>query len=171
MKIAVYAISKNEAQFVQRFCESAKDADLVLIADTGSTDETVELARQSGAVVHDICVSPWRFDRARDAALALIPREYDVCISLDLDEVLEPGWREEIERVWQEDTTRLRYKFDWGCGISFYYEKIHHRHGYHWHHPVHEYPVPDGRITEIYAQTDKLLVRHLPDPTDRKSVV
>jgi tetratricopeptide (TPR) repeat protein len=125
----------------------------------------VELARQSGAVVHDICVSPWRFDRARDAALALIPREYDVCISLDLDEVMEPGWREEIERVWQEDTTRLRYKFDWGCGISFYYEKIHHRHGYHWHHPVHEYPVPDGRITEIYAQTDKLLVRHLPDPT------
>jgi len=165
MKIAVYAISKNEAQFVQRFCESAKDADLVLIADTGSTDETVELARQSGAIVHDICVSPWRFDRARDAALALIPREYDVCISLDLDEVLEPGWREEIERIWQEDTTRLRYKFDWGCGISFYYEKIHHRHGYHWHHPVHEYPVPDGRITEIYAQTDKLLVRHLPDPT------
>lgn len=165
MKIAVYAISKNEAQFVQRFCESAKDADLVLIADTGSTDETVELARQNGAVVHDICVSPWRFDRARDTALALIPRGYDVCISLDLDEVLEPGWREEIERVWQEGTTRLRYKFDWGCGISFFYEKIHHRHGYHWHHPVHEYPVPDGRITEIYAQTDKLLVRHLPDPT------
>jgi len=28
MKIAVYAISKNEAQFVERFCESAADADL-----------------------------------------------------------------------------------------------------------------------------------------------
>ena len=26
MKIAVYAISKNEEQFVKRFCESAKDA-------------------------------------------------------------------------------------------------------------------------------------------------
>lgn len=165
MKICVYAISKNEAQFVQRFCESAKDADLILIADTGSDDGTPDLAREHGAVVHDICISPWRFDKARDAALALIPRDFDVCISLDLDEVLEPGWREEIERVWTASTTRLRYGFDWGCGIRFQYEKIHARHGYHWHHPVHEYPRADGRITEVYAHTDKLLVRHLPDPT------
>ena len=169
MKIAVYAIAKNEEQFVQRFCDSAKDADLILIADTGSTDKTVEYALECGAKVHDICISPWRFDKARDAALALIPRDFDICISLDLDEVMEDGWREEIERVWTEQTTRLRYKFDWGSGISFYYEKIHHRHGYHWHHPVHEYPVPDGRITEIYAQTDKLLVSHHPDPTKSRS--
>lgn len=165
LKIAVYAISKNEEQFVQRFCDSAKEADLILIADTGSTDNTVEKALECGAKVHDICIKPWRFDKARDTALALIPGDFDVCISLDLDEILEPGWRQEIERVWQEDTTRLRYKFDWGCGISFFYEKIHHRHGYHWHHPVHEYPRPDGRITEVYAQTDMLLVSHHPDPT------
>jgi tetratricopeptide (TPR) repeat protein len=165
LKIAVYAICKNEEQFVDRFCDSAKDADLILIADTGSTDGTIARAIQNGALVHDICVSPWRFDKARDTALALLPRDIDVCISLDLDEVLETGWREEIERVWQENTTRLRYKFDWGCGISFFYEKIHHRNGYHWHHPVHEYPRPDGRITEIYAHTDMLLVRHLPDNT------
>jgi tetratricopeptide (TPR) repeat protein len=165
MKIAVYAISKNEEDFVTRFCDSAKDADLILIADTGSTDKTVEKALECGAKVYDICISPWRFDKARDAALALIPRDYDVCISLDLDELMEPGWREEIERVWTEQTTRLRYKFDWGSGISFFYEKIHHRHGYHWHHPVHEYPRPDGRITEVYAHTDMLLVSHHPDPT------
>ena len=163
MKIAIYAISKNEEQFVQRFCDSAKDADLILIADTGSTDKTVELALECGAKVHDICISPWRFDKARDAALALLPRDIDVCISLDLDEVMEVGWREEIERVWTAETTRLRYKFDWGCGISFFYEKIHHRHGYHWHHPVHEYPRFDGRIKEIYAHTDMLLVSHHPD--------
>jgi tetratricopeptide (TPR) repeat protein len=165
LKIAVYAISKNEEQFVQRFCDSAKDADLILIADTGSTDDTVKLALECGAKVHDICITPWRFDLARNAALALIPREIDVCISLDLDEVMEPGWREEIERVWTEQTTRLRYKFDWGSGISFFYEKIHHRHGYRWWHSVHEYPRPDGRINEVYAHTDMLLVRHLPDNT------
>ena len=78
MKIAVYAISKNEEQFVKRFCESAKDADMVLIADTGSTDNTAQVAKECGAVVHDICISPWRFDKARDTALALIPRDYDV---------------------------------------------------------------------------------------------
>ena len=166
MKIAVYAISKNEADFVERFCKSAIDADLILIADTGSTDKTIEIAKsQPKTIVHNIFISPWRFDKARDTALALIPADFDICISLDLDEMLEPGWREEIVRVWKDDTTRLRYKFDWGCGISFYYEKIHHRKGYHWHHPVHEYPRPDGRITEIYAHTDKLLVSHHPDPT------
>ena len=165
MKICVYAISKNEEDFVERFCASAKDADLIMIADTGSTDRTKELAMKNGAFIVDICISPWRFDKARDAALALIPRDVDVCISLDLDEIMEPGWREEIERVWKENTTRLRYKFDWGCGISFFYEKIHHRHGYHWHHPCHEYPRADGRIKEVYAHTDMLLVSHHPDPT------
>ena len=42
MKIAVYAISKNEEQFVKTFCESSKLADYIMIADTGSTDGTVE---------------------------------------------------------------------------------------------------------------------------------
>lgn len=165
LNICVYAIAKNEAHFVPRFCESAKDADLILIADTGSTDGLPEVARYHGATVYDIHISPWRFDMARNAALALVPKDVDVCISLDIDEVLQPGWREEIERVWTPGTTRLRYLFDWGAGIQFYYEKIHARHGYRWHHPCHEYPVPDGRITEVWAQSDKLLAVHMPDPT------
>jgi len=165
LKIAICAISKNEAQFVKRFCDSAKDADLIMIADTGSTDDTIQVARDCGATVHEICISPWRFDHARNAALALLPRDIDIVIALDVDEVMEPGWREEIERVWTPETTRLRYYFDWGCGIRFQYEKIFARHGYHWHHPCHEYPRPDGRTKEVYAYTDMLLVSHHPDPT------
>lgn len=165
LKIAVYAISKNESQFVKRFCASAKDADAIFIADTGSTDDTVELAVKHGAIVHSICITPWRFDLARNAALALVPREYDICISLDLDEVMEPGWREEIERVWQPGITRMEYQFDWGSGIKFLSGKIHSRHGYFWHHPCHEYPVFDGRIQEVWGRTEKLLVTHHPDPT------
>lgn len=166
MKIAVYAISKNEEKFVDRFCKSAKDADLILISDTGSTDKTIELAlKYENVVINDICIKPWRFDKARDCSLFAIPADFDVCISLDLDEELQPGWREEIERVWEKDTTRLRYKFDWGAGIAFYYEKIHARHGYFWHHPCHEYPVPDPRTVEKWAYTDMLLVVHKPDPT------
>ena len=165
MKIAVYAISKNEEKFVERFCKSAKDADIILIADTGSTDHTVIEGRRHGAVVHEIFISPWRFDMARDTALSLLPADIDVCISLDLDEELQDGWRDEIERVWTAETTRLRYKFDWGAGIAFYYEKIHSRKGYRWHHPCHEYPVADKRLNEVWAHTDMLLVVHKPDPT------
>lgn len=165
MKIAVYAISKNEAAHVERFVASARDADLIVVADTGSTDGTAEALERLGVGVHHICITPWRFDDARNVALALIPRDIDVCVSLDLDEVLEPGWRQTIESAWESGrTTRLRYGYDWGAGLVFRYEKIHARHGYRWHHPCHEYPVPD-RIEEVWAEVDTLLVRHLPDPT------
>lgn len=169
MKIAIYAISKNESAFVNKFCKSGKDADLIIIADTGSTDDTVALAKKCGATVYNICISPWRFDKARDAALALVPQDIDVCISLDLDEVLEDGWRKEIERVWVEGTTRMRYKFDWSMGVVFFSEKIHARHGYHWHHPCHEYPRPDPRTKEVWVHSDMLLVTHHPDPTKSRS--
>jgi glycosyltransferase involved in cell wall biosynthesis len=169
MKIAVYAINKNESHFIKRFCDSAKDADLIMIADTGSNDSSVVTARLNGAEVHNICISPWRFDKARDAALALLPKDIDICISLDIDEVLEPGWREEVEKLWKDGVTRLRYKFDWSCGIVFHAEKIHSRHGYFWHHACHEYIHPEPRTKEVWASTDKLLVRHLPDPTKSRS--
>lgn len=165
LKIAVYTITKNEEQFIERWAQSAQDADFLLIADTGSTDNTVKVAKENGVTVHEICVTPWRFDHARNASLALIPRDMDVCICLDADEVMEPGWREEIERVWTPETTHLRYKFDWSLGIVFYSEKIHARHGYYWHHPCHEHIRADLRITEVWAHTDFLLITHHPDPT------
>lgn len=164
LRICVYAIAKNEEKFVERFCRSAKDADFILIADTGSEDETAKKGMECGARVLRISISPWRFDHARNAALALVPPEIDICISLDLDEVLEPGWRDEIERIWRPGTTRMRYLYDWGQGVRFRYEKIHARNGYYWHHPCHEALRPDGRINEVWAETDSLLVRHLPDP-------
>jgi len=163
LKIAVYAIAKNEEKFVERFCEAAYPADLIFVADTGSTDQTVPLLEKCGATVAHININPWRFDDARNAVLAMLPADIDVCVSLDLDEVLQPGWRDEIERVWTAGTTRLRYGFDWGCGIVFKYEKIHGRVGYRWFGSCHEYPVPD-RITEQWANTDMLLVIHKPDP-------
>lgn len=164
MKIAISAISKNESMFVKRFCDSAKDADCIYIADTGSTDDTVKIAKRCGAIVHEICITPWRFDDARNAALSLLPKDIDVVVSLDLDEELQPGWREEIERVWINGTTRLRYGFDWGAGIVFKYEKIFARHGYRFFHPCHEYPIP-YMIEERYADTDMLMVIHKPDNT------
>ena len=41
-KICVYAICKNESQFVDRWYESMKEADEIVVVDTGSTDDTVE---------------------------------------------------------------------------------------------------------------------------------
>ena len=162
MKICVYAISKNESQFVRRFCDSARDADMIFVADTGSTDDTVQLLEECGATVAHISIKPWRFDDARNAALAMVPDEFDVCVSLDLDEVMQPGWREEVERLWTAQTTHLRYGYEWGRGIVFQYEKIHARHGFRWASPCHEVIVCD-RSQDVWAETDKVLVVHMAD--------
>lgn len=158
MKIVVYGICKNEEAFVERFCQSAADADLILLADTGSTDNTISIARQNGATVHEITVNPWRFDVARNMAMDLIPIDYDVCVSMDLDEVLEPGWREEIESIWTTDTTNLRYRYNIGYGTIFHLDVIHSRFGYRWHHPAHEHLLAEPNFKQVIKQTDKLLV-------------
>ena len=164
MKIAVYAIAKNEAKFVNRFMAAAADADCIIVADTGSTDDTRGLLSVAEAGLRSISIQPFRFDDARNAALALVPADVDVCFAMDLDEVMQPGWREEIERLWVPgETTYMRYLFDWGDGIQFYSDKIHARHGYRWHHPCHEALRAD-RIEEKFVSTDKLLVVHKPDP-------
>lgn len=164
MKIAVYAIAKNEEKHVKRFCESAKDADLIVITDTGSEDNTVEEAKKNGAMVHSIWINPFRFDVARNAALALVPTDVDVCISMDLDEVLLPGWREELEKCWQDDITRLNIGFDFGTNRVFYPSRAHNRHGYYWKYPCHEYIMPDARIEDKCGQTTFVMMTHKPDP-------
>ena len=50
-RICVYAICKNESQFVERFMDSAAEADDVCVLDTGSTDDTVKKLRARGAHV------------------------------------------------------------------------------------------------------------------------
>lgn len=66
LKIAVYAICKNEEQFVDRWMDSMQEADLVIVTDTGSTDHTVARLTARGATVYIAHVIPWRFDVARN---------------------------------------------------------------------------------------------------------
>ena len=166
MKIAVYTIAKNEEQFVERWANSCQDADYRFILDTGSTDKTVELAKSAGVEVAVASINPWRFDDARNISLGLLPADIDMCIALDMDEVLQPGWREELEKV-NLETTRPRYKYVWSWkddgseGLTYGGDKIHKRHGYRWKHPVHETLVTD-RTEEVQEWTN-LQIHHHPD--------
>lgn len=171
MRIAVYAISKDEEKHVERWRDSTLDADLHLIADTGSTDDTVALARDRGIETHEILVDPWRFDVSRNTALSLLPADIDVCIPLDLDEVMVGDWRAAIEREWAKGVNRPRYHytFNWMAngdpGLSFYASKIHARRGYIWRHPIHEIPCILPPFAEIESYSDDLIMHHRPDPT------
>lgn len=170
MRIAVYTICKNEEKFVSRFMDCIRDeADDIIVTDTGSTDQTVKMLRDQGAVVHEIKVDPWRFDVPRNVSLQVVPKEVDVCVCIDLDEVLTPGWRKAIEAAWTPTTTRLRYPYIWNTlpdgreGTTFWYDKIHLRNGYRWVKPVHEILNYSGTESETYCDGFKLY--HYPDAT------
>ncbi len=173
-KICVYAICKNEESFVARFVKSCEKADGIFVLDTGSTDDTVKKLEELGVVVKTEVIKPWRFDIARNKSIEMIPKDFDICICLDLDEVLINGWRDELEKVWQNDTTRLRYIYNWRLDkddkplVSYTGEKIHSRNGYKWIHPVHEV-LKYNNEHENVIKTDNLIIHHYPDTTKSRS--
>lgn len=138
LHIAVYTIAKNEAHQVEGWAASNGEADVRLVCDTGSSDDTVAQLRAQGVWTESIAVQPWRFDHARGTALNLLPADIDVCIWQDLDERLLPGWRAEIERHWRADTTTANHRYRNNDNPWQWHSKIHARHHCHWTGAVHE---------------------------------
>jgi hypothetical protein len=166
--IAVYALARNEAAAAARWAESAAAADLRLVTDTGSSDGTADVLRGAGVTVHEAAILPWRWDVAHQASLNNVPAAVDLCIRLDLDETLTPGWRAKVEAVWAAQRfTRLLYRYRWtGDGVRpelvIPMDRIHSRDGYVWSGATHEGLVRwSGE--EVQAQLDELLVLHHRD--------
>jgi len=167
LKVVVYAICKNEEKFVERWVDSMKEADKIIVLDTGSVDGTVRKLKEKGVEVHEKVIVPWRFDTARNESLALVPLDTDICVCTDLDEVFLPGWRETLESIWNShNPTRVRYNYNWKLDendtplVSFWIDKIHDRTHYHWKHPVHEILVTNEKETIVDVP---ILLNHYPD--------
>lgn len=168
-KICIYAICKNEEKFIDRWFNSVKEADEIYVLDTGSTDNSVNKLKKLGVVVKKQKIEPWRFDVARNISLDMIPDDYDICICIDLDEVLTPGWRNKLENIWNKNTDRIKYIYNWKLDandkplVSFYYDKIHSRKNYKWIYPVHEILNYQKEEKENIITTDEIIVNHYPD--------
>jgi glycosyltransferase involved in cell wall biosynthesis len=81
-------IVKDESEFIQGAIESVIDvADEVIVVDTGSTDDTVRLARDAGAVVYFF---DWVGDFAKARNVSLAHAVGDWVLVLDADERLKP---------------------------------------------------------------------------------
>ena len=168
MKVAVYTIALNEAAHAERWAESAADADYRIVADTGSTDDTVERLTKAGVTVHRIAVRPWRFDVARNTAMALIPADVDVCLSMDMDEFLANGWRLKLEGAWTAETTALycrkapKSSVDDPTLKAFAVKNFHHRWGYLYRRPVHEELAFTGE-REVTGDCAEIVIYHVQD--------
>lgn len=173
MKVIVYAITKNEEKFVNRWYDSMKEADEIYVLDTGSTDKTIELLKKLNVHVKKEIINPWRFDVARNKSLDMVPLDADICVCTDLDEVFEPGWRKELESIFT-NANRCKYNYIWSFdeygnpSVNFYQEKIHSRMGYTWINPVHEILQCDLSNEKIVT-TDNITLKHYPDSTKSRS--
>ena len=175
-KICIYAICKNEEQFVDKWCESMKEADSIVVLDTGSTDNTVEKLRSHGVKVETKIIDPWRFDVARNESLKLVPEDCNILMSTDLDEILEPGWAKPLREKWIDGVhQRGIYKYTWshldngGEGRVFHYDKIHTK-DWIWKAPVHEllfntktnsHDCLPGESLNLF---NEIHLHHYPDP-------
>ena len=96
-KIGLVMIVKNEGQNLEKCLSRARClADEIYITDTGSTDNTIEIARKFGAHVSEFT---WTddFAAARNYSLSQSPCDWNLV--LDADEYLLEGAREDLDRL------------------------------------------------------------------------
>jgi glycosyltransferase involved in cell wall biosynthesis len=101
--VSVVILAKNERDRLGATLESAAFADEIVVADSGSTDGTQEMARLGGARVVPI---GWEgFVASRNRALG--EARHDWVLVLDADERVTPALRDEILAVLETDDARI----------------------------------------------------------------
>ena len=176
MKICVYAIAKNESKFIDRWFESAKEADYICVLDTGSTDDTFKKLKSLNIITTQKKYDFFRFDIARNDSMDLIPDDTDICVCVDLDEFFVPGWSKILKQHWKENTMRARYRYTWNFnpdgseGIVFMADKMHANKKFKWIHPVHEILSPiENTVYETIDLPQIHLLHKADDTKSRKS--
>jgi glycosyltransferase involved in cell wall biosynthesis len=97
MKISVCLIVKNEETCIEKCLESVKNADEIIVLDTGSTDKTGDIVRKYTDKYYPNEYK-WEdsFCKARNYALSKCSGDW--ILSIDADEILELGGMEKIKK-------------------------------------------------------------------------
>lgn len=105
MSLSVVIITRNEEENIGRCLASVGFANEIIVIDSCSTDNTVEIAREHGAHVYPI---EWTgYGPAKREAVRRATGEW--ILSIDADEVLSPDLAEEIQGVMSMATDRRGY--------------------------------------------------------------
>lgn len=177
MKICVYAICKNERKWIDRWLDNMSEADAIVVLDTGSTDGSFEKLKKDPRVtrVEQLIVNPWRFDDARNASMKLIPKDTDICVCTDFDEIFEAGWAQVLRDNWRPEDTRCHYTYAWSHNDLgepqdvFKYDKIHTL-DYHWIYPVHEVLKRNdpSKQENVFDAGEHIYLHHLQDKSKER---
>ncbi len=154
MTLSLCMIVKDEAAVLSRCLSSiCSGVDEMIIVDTGSTDNTKEIALSFGAKVYDF---PWcdNFSAARNFALSKTTMDY--WMWMDADDILPDAQLPDFLKLKEQltdDTDIVMMKYETSFDeqgkplFSFYRERIlkKSRH-YIWEGPVHEAITPFGNL-------------------------
>lgn len=165
ISLSVCMIVKNEEEVLKRCLNCVKQiADEIVIVDTGSTDNTVNIAREFTNKVYNF---KWCYDfsKARNYSFSKATKDY--IMWLDADDVILEEDICKINRLKEKLDVNLvdmiMMKYNMGednnkqMALSYYRERIFKRvYGYKWVSPIHEVIVPEGKyIFEDIAITHK----------------
>ncbi|MCX7612561.1 MAG: glycosyltransferase [Ignavibacterium sp.] len=110
-KISLSMIVKNEESTLNRCLDSVKDiVDEIIIVDTGSTDNTIEVAKSFNAKIFSF---NWSDDFSSARNFALKNSSGDYILYLDADEILSSKSKKEVK-----DLTRINEKVGYICTIT-----------------------------------------------------
>jgi len=148
--ISLCMIVKNEEETIERVLESIKDAmDEIIIVDTGSTDNTKEIAKKYTQKIYDY---EWtdNFSDARNYSFEMATSDY--IMWLDADDIVPKDTLHRIMKLKQNmsaDTYMLKYSISNDPNNTFVYYReriLRNCTEAKWHGVVHECITPFGKI-------------------------
>lgn len=138
-KICVYAICKNEIKRIEQWLNQVKEADCIVVLDTGSIDGTWEfLQKQNNIICEQKIISPFRFDTARNEALKLVPEDCNICVPMDIDMLICKGFFDQLKGQFKDGIGILRIPQYFKTNNTSGWWVAHAREGGQWHYPIYE---------------------------------
>lgn len=152
--VSLCMIVRNEEAHLAHCLRSVKDlVDEIIIVDTGSTDQTKEIARSFSCRLFDF---PWQDNFAAARNFSFAQATMDFCFWLDADDCLLPEDQERFRQLKAELTTETDVVFlpyhtalraDGSPAFTCYRERLLLRKDhFRWEGNVHEAITPRGRL-------------------------
>lgn len=159
--LAAALIVKDGGDDLRRCLASLKDhVDAIVVADTGSSDDSVDVAKEAGAQVVDFAWSD-DFAAARNAALAKVKTDWFLSIDAD-EELVCIRSREELNELFSVSSRVLLDLQDAHSGSAIKLPRLFKKvDGTHWAQPVHETLIQPGVEGQISVNAEQgLYLKH-----------